>query len=131
LNIGAPQPVPPVRVCASSELVDGAHGVRFPIRLQGASLERSPTAFAIRFEGLVYGYVNRCAHVPMEMDWRAGEFFDHSGLYLICATHGAMYEPESGYCVGGPCRGARLIAITMLERDSEVFWQPDVRIQPP
>ena len=27
---------------------------------------------------------------------------------LVCATHGAIYEPDTGRCIGGPCVGDRL-----------------------
>ncbi len=50
-----------------------------------------------------------------------GEFFDHSKLYLICATHGATYEPDSGYCVLGPCRGKSLVALPVEERGGVVI----------
>ena len=59
-------------------------------------------AFVIRYDGTVYAYVNRCAHVSVELDWIEGEFFDLTGLYLICSTHGATYLPESGRCVARP-----------------------------
>jgi hypothetical protein len=36
-------------------------------------------AFAIRYKGVVYAYLNRCSHVPMEMDYQAGRFFDDTG----------------------------------------------------
>ncbi len=65
--------------------------------------------FFVRYDGnRPFGYLNQCAHVPMELDWSEGKFFESSGLYLMCATHGAIYEPDTGKCVGGPCRGARL-----------------------
>jgi len=41
-----------------------------------------------------------------ELDWQPGEFFDIAGVYLVCSTHGAIFEPNSGLCVAGPCRGA-------------------------
>lgn len=104
-------------ICASEALRDGEEGVRFIV----ARVTGGMPAFAIRYRGKVYAYLNRCAHVPIELDWMPGRFFDHSGLYLICATHGALYEPESGYCVAGPCRGARLQAIAVVERDGGVF----------
>jgi nitrite reductase/ring-hydroxylating ferredoxin subunit len=47
----------------------------------------------VRYGGVVYGYLNRCAHVPIELDWAEGEFFESSGLYLMCATHGAVMRP--------------------------------------
>ncbi|MDP2242325.1 MAG: hypothetical protein Q8K18_19475 [Burkholderiales bacterium] len=49
-----------------------------------------------------------------------GEFPDHSKLYLICATHGATCEPDSGCCVLGPCRGKSLLALPVVERGGAV-----------
>ena len=60
-------------------------------------------AFVVRF--MAGPPLNRCGHIPVELDWQPGEFFDHSGLYLICATHGALYAPETGHCLGGRCNG--------------------------
>ena len=81
----------------------------------------SEPAFVVRFRGKACAYLNRCAHMPVEMDWQQGEFFDHSGLYLICATHGALYAPESGRCLGGRCNGKGLVAVAVTERDGCVF----------
>jgi len=115
-----------VRICASHDVVERARGVRFPLRARfGWSGDVKLTGFVVRFQGSVYAYLNQCAHVASELDWQPGEFFDHSGLYLMCATHGAVYEPETGLCTEGPCRGARLRAIQIVEQDGSVFWQPD------
>ena len=110
-----------VVICASAALADGGKGVRFPlITRQGPA-----TGFAVRFEGRVHAYLNRCAHLETELDWQLGEFFDHAGLYLVCATHGALYAPESGRCEGGPCQGRSLLSLAVLEHDSLVYWLPD------
>lgn len=115
-----------VFICTSNEIIEGNLGVRFPITEAG----RSVTGFVVRYNGAVQAFVNRCAHVPMELDWVPGQFFDGTGLYLMCATHGAVYEPDTGYCAGGPCKGGRLRAIAVTERDGKVFWQPDTILQP-
>jgi nitrite reductase/ring-hydroxylating ferredoxin subunit len=90
--------------------------------------------FFVRYDGVAYGYLNRCAHVPMELDWNEGQFFESSGLYLMCATHGAIYAPDTGKCVGGPCRGGRLRPVHVDERDTPegrtVFWLPDADLRP-
>lgn len=104
-------------ICASDELAEGGRGVRFMVDRHGAS----EPAFAVRFRGQVHAYLNRCAHVPVEMDWQQGEFFDHSGLYLTCATHGALYAPESGRCLGGRCNGKGLAAVRVTEEGGSVF----------
>ena len=108
-------------ICASAELLDGGDGVRFAV-MQGG---REVAAFAVRFRGQVYAYINRCAHVAVELDWQPGRFFDGDGLYLICATHGALYRPESGACVAGPCRGARLEPVPVIERNGGVFLKDE------
>jgi nitrite reductase/ring-hydroxylating ferredoxin subunit len=104
-------------ICGSDALVDGGKGVRFKLMYRG----REEPAFVVRYDGRVHAYVNNCAHVPVEMDWPEGEFFDNSGLYLICSVHGAAYEPDTGHCLMGPCRGDRLIALRVEERDGKVY----------
>jgi nitrite reductase/ring-hydroxylating ferredoxin subunit len=119
-----------VRVCGSEELVDGGMGVRRAARIGPDEV----VVFFVRYDGRAYGYLNRCAHVPMELDWAEGQFFESSGLYLMCATHGAIYAPDTGNCVGGPCRGGRLRALRVDERDTPegraVFWLPDGELRP-
>ncbi|GAA7761685.1 MAG: Rieske (2Fe-2S) protein [Burkholderiaceae bacterium] len=111
----------PRRLCAAEELVDGGAGVRFAVRLN----TREIGAFVVRYDGAAHGYLNQCAHVPMELDWQEGQFFDSAGLYLMCATHGATYAPDTGLCVGGPCKGAALAKLRIEEREGAVFWLPE------
>lgn len=113
-------------VCESAVLVDGGKGIRFPVT--GSLGDRS--GFVVRYGGVVHAYLNRCAHVPIELDWAEGEFFDSSRLHMICSTHGAMYSPTSGHCLGGPCRGGRLRPIEVTESDNQIFWRPDEYVRP-
>jgi len=115
-----------IPICAASDLQEGGKGVRFPLTAGG----EDATGFVVRYNNEVHGYLNRCAHVPIELDWSEGEFFESSGLYLMCSTHGAIYSPESGKCEGGPCRGGRLRSIAIIEKDGKVFWQPDDYVRP-
>lgn len=104
-------------ICASAALADGGKGLRFSLERNGATA----SAFAVRYDGRVYAYLNSCAHIPVELDWNEGEFFDQSGLYLICSTHGATYQADTGYCIMGPCKGARLVALKVAERSGNVY----------
>jgi nitrite reductase/ring-hydroxylating ferredoxin subunit len=104
-------------ICDGAALNEGGPGVRFEVQRDGAPA----AAFVIRYGGGVYAYLNRCAHIPVELDWMEGEFFDKAGLYLICATHGATYEPDTGHCIMGPCKGQRLVALQVEERDNQVY----------
>ena len=82
--------IPVKRICASAELVDGGRGVRFELDPKAYF---APVAFVVRHCGAVRAYVNHCPHAGTELDWNPGEFFDETGLYLICSTHGALFEP--------------------------------------
>ncbi len=116
-----------IRICDSADVLEGGKGVRFPVLANGYQA----TGFVVRYEGKAHAYLNRCAHVPIELDWAEGEFFESSGLYIMCATHGAIYVPDSGFCAGGPCKGARLRSITVAEHDGGIFWTPDDAIAAP
>lgn len=116
-----------VLICPSDAVVEGGKGVRFPVLAFGDAA----TGFVVRYDGKPHAYLNRCAHVPIELDWAEGEFFESSGLYLMCATHGAIYVPDSGLCAGGPCKGGKLRPITVHELDDQIYWQPDEFIRAP
>jgi len=104
-------------ICDAAALVEGGKGVRFSVERYG----KPEPAFAIRYDGAVHAYLNRCAHVPIQLDWIEGEFFDLSGLYLVCSTHGAAYLPASGRCVSGPCSGRGLVRLPVAEREGRVY----------
>ena len=103
-------------ILPSDALVDGGKGVRFAL-VPGAAEDKG---FAIRHGGAVRAFVNRCPHLGVELDWQPGEFLDVTGLYLVCSTHGALFEPATGLCVAGPCRGAALARLGVEERDGQV-----------
>jgi nitrite reductase/ring-hydroxylating ferredoxin subunit len=74
--------------------------------------------------GQAVAYLNRCAHVPAEMDWQEGEFLDGDKRFIMCSIHGAVYDPLTGQCVMGPCNRGRLTKIELTERDGQVYWHP-------
>lgn len=109
------------KICESGRLREGADGVRFRVELGGQVL----AAFAVRYRGRVYAFVNQCAHRGLELDWREGHFFDADGAFLVCATHGARYHPASGACAGGPCAANGLRALAVREDDDAVWLVAD------
>ena len=111
----------PIYVCDSDALVEGGKGIRFPVTAGGEDC----SAFVVRYGGQPHAYLNRCAHVPMELDWNEGDFFTKAQDYLICATHGAQYEPHTGRCVIGPCQGKRLRPILVNEQDGVISIKLD------
>ncbi|MGD9773146.1 Rieske (2Fe-2S) protein [Diaphorobacter sp.] len=106
-----------IPLCPADALVNGGRAVAFDVRYCGQVCR----AFAIRYRGRAYAYLNRCTHVPIEMDYQEGQFFDDTGSWLLCATHGAAYQPDTGACAGGPCRGG-LVQIALTEEGDMVHW---------
>ncbi|HKX44077.1 MAG TPA: Rieske 2Fe-2S domain-containing protein [Burkholderiaceae bacterium] len=129
-RVPPPLPADPPRVelplCPSADLVERGAAYVFDVLQYGEPAR----AFALRFDGRVVAYLNRCLHVPAEMDWQPGEFLDSSKEYILCATHGAAYEPQGGRCVGGPCGRGKLTAIDVAERDGQVYWYPSRDTRP-
>ena len=78
-------------------------------------------AFAVRWSGGVYGYLNQCPHAGGPLDFE-GQVLESSGRFLMCARHGAIFEPHTGKCVGGPCRGARLTPLAVREDADGSVW---------
>jgi nitrite reductase/ring-hydroxylating ferredoxin subunit len=113
-------------LCASDALAERGLALAFDV----LQYRQPARAFALRFDGRVVAYLNRCVHVPTEMDWQPGEFLDSDKRFILCATHGAAYEPSNGRCVGGPCGRGRLTAIPVQERDGQVYWYPSRDIRP-
>lgn len=114
-----------IYLCASKDLINSAEAVPFDVVYLGKNCR----AFAIRYQGTVYAYLNRCAHVPMEMDYQPNRFFDSTGDWLMCATHGAVYRPQTGECRSGPCRGG-LIKIELTEINELVHWHTAPNLKP-
>jgi nitrite reductase/ring-hydroxylating ferredoxin subunit len=106
-----PSDDPVYPLCNSHDLVDGGRAVSFDVVYAGQTCR----AFAIRYRGLPHAYLDR--------------FFDDSGRWLLCATHGAVYEPDSGACAGGPCRGG-LVKIELVEHDGVVHWRSQYHLKP-
>jgi len=102
-----------------SQLRDGS-GLRFELENR-LSNDAAESGFAIAFQGKVYAYENRCPHLGVELDWAPGVFFDSAQEYLVCSTHGAHFEPDSGKCVSGPCTGQSLTALAVFEEEGELF----------
>lgn len=106
-----------VLIFDSADLQNGGKGIRFALPALGETV----TGFVVRFNGEPYAYVNQCAHVSVELDWNLGDFFTAQQDFLICATHGAHYRPDNGFCVMGPCKGKSLKPIKVVEQNDKII----------
>ena len=117
---------PAVALCPSAELVEKGIAHVFEV----LHFREPARAFVLRFDGRLVAYLNRCLHVPTEMDWQYGQFLDGDKEFILCSTHGAAYEPLTGRCAGGPCGRGKLTAMDVEERDGQVYWYPSRDTRP-
>ncbi|HMN21517.1 MAG TPA: Rieske 2Fe-2S domain-containing protein [Ottowia sp.] len=115
----------PIALCRADELAEGGLAVPFDVEYEGENCR----AFAIRFEGRAHAYLNRCTHVALELDWQPNRIFDDTGQWLLCAAHGAVYAPDTGAGVAGPCQGG-LVKIALSEQGGMVYWHPTAILRP-
>ena len=105
----------PWRVCALADLdATGAKEFEYgdPRQFWG---------FVVRSEAGVRGYINACPHVGLPLNLSGDHFFDAEGKLLLCQMHGALFRPEDGFCVSGPCEGERLKPLKLDVRDGAVW----------
>ena len=76
--------------------------------------------FVVRRGEEVFAYQNHCMHVGHPLNWRPNEFLNQDGSLIVCASHGALYEIDSGICVSGPCPGKTLRPIEVEVRSGNI-----------
>jgi nitrite reductase/ring-hydroxylating ferredoxin subunit len=107
---------PSILVARVGEIPPGK-SKKFNLPVGAADVE----CFIVHFAGGHHAYVNKCRHIAMTMDWVENRFFDEDGRFILCSTHGALYEPTTGECVFGPPCGKRLIAVPLEVRGDEIW----------
>lgn len=105
-----------LKVAAKGELRDG-ESKKFEIRRP----DRVAEAFLIKKEGDYYAYLNLCRHWTVGLDFDDNEFFSEDRNWLVCKNHGAIYNPATGGCESGPCGGASLYRVPLVEKEGAIF----------
>ena len=106
-----------IRIAATTEIAEGK-----TITFSFTRNDRPQEGFVGRFKGKLFAYENTCRHIPLTLDYGDNRFFDSKGKTLVCQTHGAVYEPDTGLCTRGPCAGASLFALEIVEEDGVVWF---------
>jgi len=106
-----------IKILDDSRRLGEMGGLRFTVTRDGVSYD----AFAVRWRGQVYAYLNVCRHESLQLDFGDAHFFDEEADALVCCHHGARYRPDTGVCFNGPCEGARLTPLEVEERDGALW----------
>ena len=107
-------------IVARVDEIHPGHTKKFLLQIDG----REEECFIVNHGGHLHAYVNRCLHVPMTMDWIENQFMTEDQQFILCATHGACYLPDTGECVTGPPFGKFLIRVPLTIRGGEVIAAP-------
>lgn len=103
-------------LCRQSDVADpGARA--FEVQLDDALLE----GILVHWHGNWYAFRNACPHTRVNLNWSPGQFFDLQQRYLQCSLHGALFEPDNGICVYGPCQGEALTSLPVSLDGDEVY----------
>ncbi len=117
-----------MKLVVAAPVGDGLRAVSAKTMVKGRK-----THLIVVFEGRgvdakVHAFVNECRHLPIPLDSLDGNVWDYSRRYLMCHTHGAVYDPHSGLCVTGPCRGRSLatVKVDVDEHGNAIVESDDV-----
>lgn len=111
-----------MQLCRDSEIEDGeAKG--FVVPNPNPNAKFGQRIFVVRWENQLKAYLNSCPHIGMPLDWTPDKFFAADDRHLICATHGALFLPEDGLCVVGPCYGESLEKIEIAVEDGWIVYR--------
>jgi nitrite reductase/ring-hydroxylating ferredoxin subunit len=103
-------------LCQLEELTDpGSRGFTLVVGTESLAI------VLVKLHGKLYAFRNRCPHTGVNLEWQADQFLDLSARYIQCATHGALFRPEDGYCVRGPCAGQRLRPVKLAVEKGGVY----------
>jgi nitrite reductase/ring-hydroxylating ferredoxin subunit len=103
-------------LCALDDLQDpGSRGFLYRA---GESLF---LGFVVRQGGAVRGYVDRCPHAGMPLALMPDRYLTREGDLIVCSSHGALFRPADGLCVGGPCAGKALAPWPVTVEDGAVL----------
>jgi nitrite reductase/ring-hydroxylating ferredoxin subunit len=90
-------------LCNLSALDDpGAQG--FVFEADGAAFR----GFVVRRGDAVTGFIDSCPHVGAPLALTPTAYLTRNGDHVICASHGALFRPDDGLCIAGPCVGRSL-----------------------
>ncbi len=104
------------KILYEGELPEG-NSKKFLVKLE----DRVTEAFVFRKGDQYHAYLNLCRHWTVGLDFDDNDFFSEDKEWLICKNHGAIYHPTTGICEGGPCGGAALYRVPLIEKKGAIY----------
>jgi len=84
--------------------------------------------FVVRKNGRIVAYANICPHRRHPLELEPHNFLVDNGNLIRCASHGALFCPETGACLIGPCVGRNLATLPCrLDSDGTICVRAPVK----
>ncbi len=105
-----------IELCALTDISDpGTRGFDLDV-----GSDRPLRLFVVHKNGEFHAYVNRCPHTGAPLEWTPHQFLDVDNSFIQCAMHGALFRPEDGFCLRGPCVGSSLEPLTLATDEGRI-----------
>ncbi len=107
-------------LCDLDELTDPG-SMAFSLSLQESEIE----GFIVRLNDHLSAFINSCPHTGASLNWNPHQFLDVDGEFIQCSLHGALFRPNDGLCVRGPCVGQSLQALPVTLEHGAIWLYCD------
>jgi nitrite reductase/ring-hydroxylating ferredoxin subunit len=107
-------------ICSENDILHRKSKVFSLLRIGEDGKPQPWTIFVVRWNKRVFGYVNRCPHDGVHLDWEENQFLDDTGRRIVCGKHGSVFELATGKCIDGPCLGQGLESVSVSVIDGDI-----------
>ena len=107
-------------ICGEND-IPNRRGKAFQLlRVEDGQAAKPWYIFVIRWDKQFFGYVNRCPHEGVNLDWERNQFLESGGKRILCGKHGSLFELATGKCVEGRCVGESLEPVSLCVADGDL-----------
>jgi len=117
------------RICSSQKL---SHAQCLEFSIPANKISSRPggiDGFIVNWKGRFFAYQNSCPHTGVSLNWMPNQLLDLESRYLQCGLHGALFEPDTGLCVHGPCVAQSLLQLPLITHNDGLYLALDKFIQ--
>ncbi len=104
------------KICDLNQIPDG-ESIGLTVEIAG----NAKMLILVRKADKAFAYVNSCPHIGAPLDLQPGKFLSHDKKNIVCSTHGALFEIDTGHCIFGPCKDDHLDALPIQIVNGEVI----------
>jgi len=105
------------KICDLNDITEG-ESIGVTAEIEGTA----KMLIVIRRNKNAFVYINSCPHIGAPLDLQPGKFLSHDKKNIICSTHGALFEIDTGHCVFGPCKDNHLDVFPVQVENGEVLY---------